>query len=166
MAAVITAHQYGDLLYYLAFVGGQALFILKRSAQAIRSKSNPINSRRAYLESNWDVLLIRMAIEAPMFYLYRHYDVNSILAFFTSWRAPFAFPQGAMASFSLGYIADSLLDWFGTSKVAPDWLKENIPNVQVYAAHSVQSGVDSTGAPVTVEKTVTVEKLSTENPKP
>jgi hypothetical protein len=155
----VTLHQMGDLWYYFAFVGGQALFILKRSAQAIRSKTNPINSRGSYLRSNWDVLLIRMAIEAPMFYLYRHYDVNTILSFFTSWHAPFVFPQGAMASFCLGYLSDSLLDWFGVSKFAPDWLKENIPNVQVYQAHTVQAGVDSLGAPVTVEKIITVEKV-------
>ena len=70
-----------------------------------------------------------------------------------------------MTSFLLGYLADSLLDWFGTSKVAPDWLKENIPNFQVLSAHTVANVTDSTGAPVTVEKTVTVEKVITETPK-
>jgi hypothetical protein len=162
----LTSHQVGDLLYYLAFLGGQSLFILKRSAQAIRSKTNPIKSRREYLKSNWDVLLIRVAIEAPIFYIFRHYDTNTILAFFTQWRTPFQIPQGAMTSFMLGYLSDSLLDWFGTSKVAPDWLKENIPNVQVYASRSVQTGVDDAGSPVTVEKTVTVEKVAPEVPKP
>ena len=89
----LTQHQLGDLLYYLAFLGGQFLFILKRSAQAIRSKTNPIASRRAYLRANWDVLLIRVAIEAPIFYGYRHYDANTILGFFTAWKLPFAVPQ-------------------------------------------------------------------------
>lgn len=158
MSIPLNQHQLGDLLYYLAFLGGQLLFVLKRSAQAIRSKTNPIKSRHDYLRANWDVLLIRMAIEAPIFYLYRHYDVNTILAFFTQWKAPFAFPQGAMASFTLGYLADSLLDWFGTSKFAPDWLKENIPNILVAESHTIQTGRDSTGAPVTVEKTVSVTK--------
>lgn len=162
MAFSPTQHQIGDLLYYLAFLGGQFLFMLKRSASAIRSATNPIKTRRAYFKANWDVLLIRTAIEGPIFYLYRHYDANTILAFFGSFRLPFALPQGAMSSFTLGYLADSLLDWFGTSKVAPDWLKENIPNLQVYQQRTVQAGIDSTGAPVTVEKTVTVEKVSTD----
>jgi hypothetical protein len=148
----------------LAFLAGQFLFILKRASSAIRNKTNPIASRRAFIYANWDVLLIRVAIEAPFFYIYRHYDVNTILSFFTQWKAPFAFPQGSFPSAMLGYIADSLLDWFGASKFAPDWLKENIPNVQVYTARSVQTGVDSAGAPVTVEKTVTVETVNESKP--
>jgi len=162
---MLTPHQVGDVLYYAAFVGGQALFILKRSAQAIRSKTNPISSRTQYVKSNWDVLLIRMAIEAPIFYIFRHYDTNTVLAFFTQWRVPFQVPQGGMTSFLLGYLSDSLLDWFGTSKVAPEWLKENIPNFQVLSAHTVATTTDSSGAPITIEKTVTVEKVTSETPK-
>jgi hypothetical protein len=157
---VIAQHINQDFLYYLAFLGGQLLFILKRAASAIRNHSNPISSRRAFVYANWDVLLVRVAIELPIYYIWRHYPVNTILGLFTSWRVPsaFDFPQGAITFFTLGFIADSLLDWFGASSKAPVWLKENIPNITVFSSHTVTSGTDEAGAPVTVEKTVTVEK--------
>ena len=154
------SHISQDLSFYLAFLAGQLLFVLKRAASAIRSKTNPTATRRAFIYANWDVLLIRVAIELPVYYIWRHDLVNGILAMFTSWQLPaaFHFPQGAMVFFILGFIADSMLDWFGVSAKAPEWLKENIPNIQVFASHTVQSGTDAAGTSVTVEKTVTVEK--------
>jgi hypothetical protein len=159
----VTGHPVSqDVLFYLAFLGGQLLFILKRAASAIRSKSNPTTSRRAFLYANWDVLVIRVAIELPIYWIWRHYPVNTILSVFTSFKLPqaFDFPQGAITFFTLGFIADSLLDWFGASAKAPEWLKENIPAVTVYSSHSISSGTDQTGAPVTVENTMTVEKTA------
>jgi hypothetical protein len=158
MLTPLTPHMSQDFLYYFAFLGGQLLFILKRAASAIRSKTNPVKTRRAFIYANWDVLLIRCAIEFPIYFFFRHYDANSILSVFTSWRVPFTLPQGGMMSFSLGYIADSLLDWFGASAKAPDWLKENIPSVQVFSSHSEQTGTDAAGSPVTITKDVTVVK--------
>jgi len=159
---MITPHMSQDLVYYLAFLAGQLLFVLKRSASAIRSKLNPIATRRAFFVANWDLLLIRCALEAPIFYVYRHYDVNSVLSLFTTWQVPFHIPQSAMTAFLFGYLADSLLDWFGASAKAPEWLKETIPGIQVFAQHTVGQGTDATGAPVTIEKTVTVTGPSVE----
>lgn len=159
-------HLSQDFLYYFAFLGGQLLFILKRAASAIRSKTNPIASRGAFIKANWDVLSIRLLLELPVYYIFRHYSANTILGLFTTWQIPFQVPQGAMSSFMLGFIADSLLDWFGASTKAPAWLKETIPGVQVYSAHTVESGKDAAGAPVTVEKTITVEKTPTAEKEP
>jgi hypothetical protein len=162
-------HLSQDLLYYLAFLGGQLLFVLKRAASAIRSKTNPIASRRAFLYANWDVLLIRCVIELPIYFAFRHYDSNLLLKIFTSWQVPswLHVPDGPIPIFTLGFVADSMLDWFGASAKAPSWLKETIPGVQVYASRTTQATTDATGAAVTVEKTVEVTKIPVpEPPKP
>jgi len=163
----VNVHLEGDIVYYLGFLCGQLLFVLRRAAAAIRSKTNPTSTRIHYIQSNWDLLLIRMALEIPAFYLFRHYSLNTILGLFSiAWKAPLQVPQNALTFFMLGYLADSLLDWFGLSKFAPDWLKENIPDMQVYSLHTVeQSENPDTGASVKVDKTVTVQKPTTAPPE-
>jgi hypothetical protein len=70
------------------------------------------------------------------------------------------------ALFLLGYVVDSQLDKIGASPKAPSWFKEIIPDITVFSSHTVQSGTDESGAPVTVEKTKTVTVGNAEPPKP
>ena len=164
--SLMTPHQRLDIAYWFAFFAGQCVFVLKRSAMAVRSKTNPIKTRRAYLYANWDVILIRSVIEfIIIFYPYRHGELDSVFNFVTLGHLPFAFPQSPVFSLALGYLADSTLDWVGTLPRVPEWLRESIPNLQVYSSHTVQSGVDALGTPTTVEKTVTVEKQAEGNAK-
>jgi hypothetical protein len=159
----MSLHQKQDIAYYLAFLIGQLLFLLKRASSAIRSKSNPIKSRRAFFAQNWDILSIRVALEAAIFVLVRHVGLSDLIAMFTNWKMPIQLPQSGFGFGCMGYAVDSVVDWFAVSSKCPAllqrWIKENIPDVQVYESHTVQTGTDSTGAPVTVEKTVTVEKI-------
>src|SRR5262249_21153214 len=77
----MTEHMRVDVLYWLAFAAGQWLFILKRMALALRSPMNGVKTRKQYLLLNWDVLLIRSALEfVIIFYPYRHVDPNTIMA--------------------------------------------------------------------------------------
>lgn len=156
---MITSHLSQDVLYYLAFLGGQLFFMLKRAASAIRSKTNPIASRAAFFYANWDVLCIRCALEFPVYMAYRHYtQANGILHLFTTWSIPDWLPQVPWVIFLLGYVVDSKADQYLMSPKAPEWLKETVPGMQVFSQHTVGQGTDGTGAPVIIEKTVTVEK--------
>jgi hypothetical protein len=162
----LTYPQLQDVGYYLAFLFGQCVFLLKRASSAIRSKSNPIKNRRAYWSANWDILTVRMACEAVLFVIFKHFGLTTILSWFTTWRLPIQVPQSAFGFACFGYASDSILDWISVSKKCPlwiqKWIKENIPDVQVYESHTVQQGTDkATGAPVTIEKDV---KVTTNTP--
>lgn len=123
-----TSHVLADVIYYLAFVAGQGLFVLKRAAMAIRSKTNPIATRRAFLYTNWDVLLIRAALEMPVFWIWRHKALGSVAAFLgLAIPDKFSLPVNPLVAVMLGYMADSLLDWASTSSKVPSIIRENIP---------------------------------------
>jgi hypothetical protein len=119
-----------EAVLYAAFLAGMALFILKRAAGAIRSKVNPISSRRQYLLINWDLLLIRAGLELPLYWIFSHYDLSTILKYVgLAWEFPFKVPVNPITAFIVGYQADSMLDWISLWKKAPDFIRENIPQV-------------------------------------
>jgi hypothetical protein len=165
-----------DLLYWLAFAAGQSLFMLKRTALAIRSPMNSMGSRTEYLKLNWDVLLIRSALEfAFIFYPYRHVPLASLLSF-TGWNIPFAIPQSAVTVFILGFFSDAMMDWaamqdklFGKIPV-PSWIKETIPqlpeNVKLQKAigKAVDAAEEAKDAAKATE--VAVAKVQEIAPKP
>ena len=132
-----------DFLYWVPFFFGQCLFILKRTALAIRSPLNAVRSRRQYLFLNWDILAIRTALEFALVYIpYRHIPIDTLTAGF-SWHMPFHIPQdSAVLSFLLGYMSDSTTDWIAMQDTIfkipiPSWIKETIPHlpqVQVMVA--------------------------------
>lgn len=116
-----------DVAYYLAFLGGQLLFILKRAAMAIRSKTNPTLTRRAYLYANWDVLGIRTCLESVVFWIWRHHLIGQVVAFF-GYAIPerISVPVNPVVGFILGYIVDSLVDWASTSPKVPLLVRERM----------------------------------------
>jgi hypothetical protein len=121
-----------DALFALAFIAGEALFILRRCAIAIRSKTNPLRSRRDYLYLNWDALLYRVGLELGLIYWpMRHYRTVEA---WTGNRVHVTVPQFWIVFFLLGIFADALLDWFFTLDRVPifgwpipAWLKEDLP---------------------------------------
>jgi hypothetical protein len=125
--ADLVPHAVGDLIYYLAFLAGQGLFILKRAAMAIRSKSNPTLTRRGYLYANWDVLGIRTALESVVFWIWRHHLLSQLVALF-GYSIPdkISIPVHPMVAFILGYIVDSLVDWASTSPKVPLLVRERM----------------------------------------
>ncbi len=108
----ISDHLKWDAVFWLPFFFGQSLFILKRMALAVRSPLNPLKSRKEYLKLNWDVLLIRSALEfAVVYFPYRHVPMDTFTA---TLHIPFHIPQdSAVVSFLLGFLSDSTMDWFG-----------------------------------------------------
>lgn len=123
-----------DAVNYGAFVAGQLLFMLKRAGSAVRNPVSVYSSKWQFFKQNLDTLLIRTVIEFPFFYGWRHYSVAQILAVWgvampTGW----AIPNNPLASFFLGYAADSLLDWVSMSTKLPawfrQWLSENVPHL-------------------------------------
>ena len=144
IAPWLLSHFEWDLALWFCFFLGQCLFVLKRSAMAVRSKINPIKSRRQYLYQNWDILTIRFAIEsATIFYPWRHGDLPGIFQHF-GWTLWFKIPDGAIAASGLGYLADSGLDWISTFSKAPQWLKENIPQLPIVVTSTEQTTVQHT----------------------
>ncbi len=121
-------HQHvSDAALYAAFFAGALLFVLKRAAMAVRSKTNPIASRREYLARNWDVLLVRMGLGLPLFWVWVHYDLTDLIKAQIGVSLPFDVKVGAMSSFMFGFLADSVLDWLATWENLPAWIRKEIP---------------------------------------
>lgn len=168
MAAFISPHQIGDVIYWTLFVAGQCVWVLICAAAAIRSKQNPIKSRSAYVAMNWDILLIRFIVEwLTIFYLWRHYSVNDLLSFFhATWQFPVNTGNSPVAAIALGLLADVLLNSFAKAKLdkAPAWvnwiqtfLLERIPQVPQEQVATVETTTKITpvnqAIPVTETKT-------------
>jgi|HubBroStandDraft_6_1064221.scaffolds.fasta_scaffold1500834_1 hypothetical protein len=118
-------HWIADLILYIPFLLGQWLFILKRMGMAVRSKTNPIRTRREYLYRNWDLLTVRMALELGIFYMWRYNDLTGFINNHSSIHIDYVIPQGKIVALLLGYCADSGLDWILTvipffQKMFPD----------------------------------------------
>ena len=133
---MLTHHQVFDILYYLAFAGGQSLFMLKRADLAVRSPLNAVHSKQDYFKSNWVPLLIRSFIEFVIVFMpYRHFDTDKIVSAI-GWNIPFHIPQNWVVSAFLGYLSDSIMDWVVMQdKIAgitvPKLIKETIPQLLV-----------------------------------
>jgi hypothetical protein len=127
-------YDWSDLLYWLAFAGGQLLFMLKRADLAARSPLNAVPTKASYFRANWIPLLIRAFIEFAVVYTpYRHVPSDKIISAF-GWNIPFHVPQSWVVSASLGYLSDSLMDWgLMQEKIlgitVPSFIKETIPQL-------------------------------------
>lgn len=132
----LTAHQEIDVLYWLAFAGGQLLFMLKRADLAVRSPLNAVATKRQFFRKNWVVLLIRSFFEfAAVFMPYRHADTDAIARSF-GWTMPFHIPQSWVVSALFGYFSDSIVDWITMQEKImgipiPKFVKENIPQLTI-----------------------------------
>jgi hypothetical protein len=99
-------------LLWLLFCAGQAIHVLKRAGMAVRSKNNPIATRREYLARHWDVLLIRAVLCAALFWFARTRPAFLLhLLSFTEGAAPATLPLDTGGAFVFGYFSDSVLDW-------------------------------------------------------
>lgn len=137
--SLLSEHQMWDVIYYAPFLIGQMLFLLKRIGLAIRSPLNLLRTRRQYLRLNWDILTIRYILEfAIVYYPFRHVEMNSLFAMF-GWHIPFHIPDSAISFFLLGYMSDSLMDWFAMQDkimgiTIPNIVKETVPHLPAAAS--------------------------------
>lgn len=124
----MTHHQIYDCLYYLLFLLGQLIFILKLADSAARA-NNGIETRRQYLALNWVPLLVRLMFESLLFFAYRHYSMLTTESWFPSWLPHWTFPQFGIIFPPFGYLSDSILDWVSMQPGIPSWIKATIPPV-------------------------------------
>jgi hypothetical protein len=124
----MTPHHLGDLLFWLAFLAGQLLHDLKRADMAARKHGGV--TKLQFLAANWVILVTRTALQLPIFWGWRHYDIMPWVSSLTGYKVPFEIPVNPISSFMLGFFADSLLDWFSTWSKAPDWIKSEIPKLE------------------------------------
>jgi hypothetical protein len=134
---MMSQHLTWDLALWVPFFIGQLFFVLKRAGSAIRSSTNPIKSRRAFIYANWDILSIRLFIELIFpYYPVRHLNFGTIASTFhvslPSWIPPES-RMPALGFLALGYFADSILDWISQNQKVPAWIRqligEQIPNI-------------------------------------
>lgn len=130
----LTPHMKLDVFLWIFFVLGQLLYVLKRAGMSMRS--GRIKKRRDYVFSNWDVLVIRMACELPIYWFIRHISIGA-MASIIGWNLPSWVPADVLNSpvaiFFVGLGADVLLDWISVSSKLPDalkkFIKETVPPV-------------------------------------
>ncbi len=153
----MSLHHWGDLIYWAFFFLGECLWVLVCAAAAIRSKSNPLKTRREYLARNWDIYLIRFAVEIAFYAIWRHVALNTVAAFV---HFPYQIPPemggagagGPLAAFFLGFGADSLIGlashWNRLPEQLRSWIQERIPDVPPTAAAGPDAPTSGPG-PVT-----------------
>ena len=144
-------HLLGDLIYWVIFLAGECLWVLICAAAAVRSKHNPLKSRRAYVKENWDIYLIRFCVEFLVYYGWRHVALNTLLSMVNvSWQLPVVSggpgAGGPVGAFFLGLGADSLIGaashWQKLPEALRQWIGERIPDVEQPAPP-----VETTGGP-------------------
>lgn len=153
--ASLSEHSIADVGFYLCFLAGQVLFMLKRAASAIRNPSNPVKTRRGFFFVNWDVLSIRAAFETLfIYYPWRHLGIAMILSLFnvdvsSGWIHALigtGIGGGPIAAVAIGYAADSVLDGASQKPGVPAWVKrwlaENIPAAPAQAPPSDKPTTD------------------------
>ena len=126
-------NQQSTILIWLFYLLGQLLHVLKRASMAIRSKSNSLRSRAAYIAFCWDALLVRLVLCAGLFaaLLTNPRAVTKLLSGLgVSISADIPMDPGTALIF--GYFADSVLDWLVSKipmlqKDLPAWNGPNFP---------------------------------------
>lgn len=126
-------HVHPHLTLVMLFLLGQALYILKRAAMAIRSPLNPATSRRSFLARNWDVILIRVGAAQTGFWLWISYpDGLSRIAQVAGVHLDLTIPAKPVVALVSGVCSDAILDWIAEKIPA---LKRELPAVPVSRAN-------------------------------
>ena len=155
LASMISEHTVTDIEFYVAFILGQGLFLLKRAGSAVRNPGTTIKTRWQYFTCNLDIITVRAVLEFMLFYYpFRHYSVAQIISLFgydltnssNSWLQFLnTIPSSAVSAIGLGYVADSLLDglsqWNRLPAIVQRWIKENVPTLPVNGQKPTESGI-------------------------
>lgn len=104
--------EHSSFAVWALYLLGQCVHILKRAGMAVRSKSNSIRSRSAFVAHCWDALLVRLVLCAGLFWwlLADPRSLARVLALCGVHLAP-DFSMGLGTALIFGYFADSVLDW-------------------------------------------------------
>lgn len=134
IAALLTPEHWGDVSYWLVFFIGTCMWLLLCAGAAIRSKHNPLKTRWAYVEMNWDIFLIRQIPDLVIYTLWRHVSLNDILtALHLPWTLGISGSSGFVGALAVGFSADVLIASGLKTKYVPDairqWVQERIPEL-------------------------------------
>jgi hypothetical protein len=162
----LTQHEVYDILFYLLFLLGQGIFILKLADQAARAH-NLIKTRRQYILLNWVPLLIRIMFESLFFFAYRHYTMLTQAPWFPDWAPHWNLPQYGVIFAPFGYLSDSILDWVSQQPKVPAWIKAQIPAVPqaVVAKVTTTTTIEPVDENVPVTEKTTVSKVTAPVPE-
>lgn len=118
-------HEHATAAIWTLYLLGQLVHIQKRAGMAVRSKSNRIRSRVEFIAFNWDVLLVRVALCAGLFWvlLTNPRGLTRIFLLFGA-EIPADISVDLGTALIFGYFADSVLDWI-VSKIP--WLQKELP---------------------------------------
>lgn len=138
---VLSPHHVADILFYVVFLLGQLVYIVKRAGFSMRA--GRAMTRRSYVYQNWDILLFRSVLEFIFIYMpMRHFSPDQLLGLFhinlgsLMSIGPMQNPVSSPVSFLFAGIAsdgivDWLVDWASRSTKVPqavkNWLTENVP---------------------------------------
>jgi len=164
-------HLRGDLVFYALFLLGQAFYIFKRAAMAIRSTTNPIQSRTEFIRLNWDIFLIRAIAEFILvYYPWRHISLAEMGREFSihwmQWLGGIPAASSPLTAFALGFLADGIVDWASQSTSLPEKLRkliaESIPPVshRVVAVVKTETTVTPVSEHEKTTKVVTVQPVT------
>jgi hypothetical protein len=134
IGALLTPEHWGDFCYWLVFFVGTCGWLLMCASAAIRSKHNPLKSRWAYVQTNWDIFLVRQIPDLIIYTIWRHLTLNDILTtFHIPWQWAFNGSSGFVGALSTGFSADALIAYGLKTKYVPDavrqWVQERIPEL-------------------------------------
>lgn len=108
---MLSTHHIEDSEYLAYFAIGFAMNVLRRMSFVIRSKNNPFKTRRAYLYTNWDILLYRLVFDsAVIFGTFRHMEYLPKQTPAIIMSVVMAFPQVGAAYLLLGMVADMIVE--------------------------------------------------------
>jgi hypothetical protein len=145
------AHYSLDLIFFLVFLVGQALHLLMVTGLNLRA--GQITSRKQYVYLNWDMLIVRTALEAVFYWIYRHWEVvapilgpliNNIPVVK---NLPKTAPQAWIVFLLLGFIADSLLNYVANLPGMPALIKTDFPPPPAPIGVGVGMGIVGAPAP-------------------
>jgi hypothetical protein len=99
------------MIYWLLFVVGLAMHMLKRMDYALHNKANPINSTKDFLKFYWRSIVIRTGLNLAFFGALKNPIGMAKLAPLSGMSIPVEifYVGGAVVIF--GYFADSAADW-------------------------------------------------------
>ena len=134
LAVLLTPEHRADVGYWIVFFAGTCIWLLMCAGAALRSKHNPLKTRWAYVSMNWDIFLIRQIPDLIIFTVWRHVNMNDLLALaHIPWQPAFSGSSGFVGAITTGFSADALIAYALKTKYVPDavreWVQERIPEL-------------------------------------
>jgi len=147
---------------YLGFLLGEFVFLLKRAQLVTSADPNPLHTVWAFVVRNVITILTRWFIAFFIWYACEKFGFTAVFGLF-GWHLPFNINPGVVPFMALGFVSDSLIDWFFAQKFIPAFFKDKLAPSDFQQMNVPKDKVDEVKL-VAPEATV-VQKSSTESGK-